>query len=316
MILAYLARRGVIFAVSLAVASVLVFVVCEVLPGDPAAVLLDVRATPESLAALRHQLGTDRPLLVRYLSWVGALLTGDFGISYVSQVDIATQLAERLEVTVSLVGLGMLLALVVAVPVGGLAALGHRRWYGTLFGGISQLGMAVPAFWAGIVLSFLFAAQLRLLPANGYVPLAEDPLGWAVHLILPTVSLALVQSALLTRYVRSAVLEVAAEDYVRTARAAGRTRLGALWHHGRRNAAIPVVTVLGLQLTTLLVGAIVVESVYTLPGLGLLLLQAVADRDLLVVQGVVIVLVAAVLAVNLLTDLAYLALDPRLRVRK
>lgn len=306
-------RRLLVFAVSLWAASVATFTLCAVLPGDPARVLLGMRATPEAVRALRAELGVDRPYLVQYLDWVTGLPFGRFGTSYVSKVDVGSQISERLGVTLSLVLAGMLLALVVAVPLGTLAAYGHRRVTGTLVSAISQVGMAVPAFWAGILLVFVFAVQLRVLPANGYTPFTENPLDWLRHLVLPAAALALVQGAVLSRYVRSAVLEVMREDFIRTARAVGRTTWSALLRHGLRNAAIPVLTVLGLQLTTLLVGAIVVESVFAFPGLGRMLLQAVAARDLLLVQGTVMVLVFFVLLVNLVVELLYVVVDPRLR---
>lgn len=312
-VLLRLVRSLVVFVASLTVASLVTFTLCAVLPGDPARILLGLQATPDAVARLRHQLGTDRPFVVRYLDWVSGLPAGDFGTSYVSHVSVGGQIAARLGVTLSLVVAGTLLALVVAVPVGTLAAVGHRRASGTVISALTQIGMAVPAFWAGILLVFVFAVKLRWLPANGYEPLGENPLQWLRHLVLPAVSLALVQGAVLSRYVRSAVLEVMREDFIRTARAVGRTRMSALLTHGLRNASVPVLTVLGLQLTTLLVGAIVVESVFALPGLGRMLLQAVASRDLLLVQGTVMVLVFFVLLVNLLVDVTYLAVDPRLR---
>lgn len=311
-----LARRTGVFVLSLLAASGLVFALCSVLPGDPASVLLGVQASPEAVQRLRGSLGVDRPLLVQYADWIGGLARGDFGVSYVSKVDVGTQIGERVGVTLSLVGVGMLLAMAVAIPAGTLAALGHRRPVGGVVSVLSQLGIAVPTFWAGTLLAYLFAVQLRVLPAGGYTPLGQDPADWARHLVLPAVALALVQGAVLTRYVRSAVLEVLGEDFMRTARAVGLTRAQAVRRHGLRNAAVPVVTVLGLQLTTLLVGAIVIESVFTLPGLGKMLLQAVADRDLLLVQGTVMVLVAAVLCVNYVVDLLYVAIDPRLRTAR
>lgn len=312
-VLLRLVRSLVVFVTSLVVASLVTFTLCAVLPGDPARILLGLQATPDAVARLQHQLGTDRPFVVQYLDWVRGLPAGDFGTSYVSHVSVGDQIGARLGVTLSLVVAGMLLALVVAVPLGTLAAVGHRRLGGTLVSALTQAGMAVPAFWAGILLVFVFAVKLRWLPANGYVPLGENPMQWLRHLVLPACSLALVQGAVLSRYVRSAVLEVMREDFIRTARAIGRTRMSALLTHGLRNASVPVLTVLGLQLTTLLVGAIVIESVFALPGLGRMLLQAVASRDLLLVQGTVMVLVFFVLLVNLLVDVTYLAVDPRLR---
>jgi peptide/nickel transport system permease protein len=308
--------RVAIFLLSLLLASVLIFVVCAALPGDIAQVILGQNATGESLAALRHSLGLDRPLLSRYLDWVGGMVTGDFGTSFFTRLPVADQIATRLAVTGWLVFFGMAVALLVAVPVGMIAAVRRRRLSGAVISGLSQLGLAVPAFWAGILAVFIFAVKLRWLPANGYVPLRQDPMQWAAHLVLPVLSLAVVQASVLTRYVRSAIVDVLEEDYIRTARAAGWTRLGALWRHGLRNASISVVTVLGLQLATLFVGAIVIESVFALPGLGQLLLDAVAQRDLMVVQGTVMVLVFAVLVVNTAVDLSYVALDPRIRTAR
>nr|WP_239579074.1 ABC transporter permease [Microlunatus panaciterrae] len=302
-----------IFAVSLALASVLVFAVCAALPGDIAQVILGQSATPEALAELRQRLGTDRPLAVRYLDWVGGMLTGNFGESYLTRLPVAAQIAERMAVTLWLVLFGMVLALLIAIPLGMLAAVRNRRLSGTLVSALSQVGLAVPAFWAGIMLVVLFAVRLGWLPANGYIPLLQDPGQWAAHLVLPVVSLAIVQSSVLVRYIRSAILDVLSEDYFRTARAVGWTRMRALVRHGLRNASLSVVTVLGLQLATLFVGAIVIEQVFTLPGLGQLLLAAVGQRDLVLVQGTVMVLVFVVLVINAAVDLSYLALDPRLR---
>ncbi len=306
-------KRIAVFAVSLAVASLLIFGVCAALPGDIAQVILGQNATPEALTELRRSLGLDRPLGVRYLDWVTSMLAGDFGTSALNRLSVSSQIAARLGVTGWLVLLGMLLALLVALPVGLFAAVRSRRLSGFVLSGLSQVGLAIPAFWAGIMLVFVFAVRLRWFPANGYVPLGQDPARWAAHLVLPVVSLAVVQASVLVRYVRSAILEVLSEDYIRTARAAGWTRLRALVRHGLRNASLSIVTVVGLQLATLLVGAIVIEQVFALPGLGALLLDAVAQRDLVVVQGTVMVLVFAVLVINALVDLSYLALDPRLR---
>ncbi|MQY02688.1 ABC transporter permease [Actinomadura macrotermitis] len=308
-----LLRRTAVLAASLAAASAAVFAACAVLPGDTATVLLGDHADPASVAALRHRLGTDRPLTAQYAGWAGALLRGDLGVSPVSRLPVAAQIGDRLEVTLSLALLGTLAAVALAVPLGVLAAAHHRRPLGAAASVLGQAGMAVPAFAAGILLAYVFAVRLRVLPAGGYVPFLADPGEWLRHLVLPALALGLVQGSVLSRYVRSAVLEVMREDFVRTVRAAGSTWWGALWRHGLRNAAVPVVTVLGLQIASVLAGAIVIESVFTLPGLGQLLLRAVAGRDLILVQGTVMVLVAAVLVVNYLTDLLYLLLDPRLR---
>ncbi|MEO3801652.1 ABC transporter permease [Nonomuraea sp. B1E8] len=309
----YLLKRLAVLLASTAVAAVAVFAFMALLPGDPAEIALGVNATPEAVAALREQFGTDRPPVAQFLDWSGGLLQGDFGTSYVTSSPIGPQIGDRLGVTAVLVLGGMAVALAVAVPLGTYAAVHHRDPLGAAISAASQVGIAIPAFLAGILLVFVFAVQAQVLPSGGYVPFAEDPGEWLRGLLLPWASLGLVQGAVLTRYVRSAVLDVMREDYLRTARAKGRGSTGALWRHGLRNASVPVVTVLGLQLATLLIGAVVVERVFVIPGLGDLLLNGVAGRDLLLVQGVVMVLVAAVLLINFVVDVAYHLLDPRLR---
>ncbi|WUJ71076.1 ABC transporter permease [Kribbella soli] len=312
MILRLIERTGV-FLVSLAVSSVLVFAFMAVLPGDPARVALGVNASDQAVAELRQQFGLDRPLPTQYFDWLGGLLHGDLGTSYVSKVAIGPQVFDRLQVTLWLLVAGMIIALVVAVPAGTVMAARHRKLSGLALSAVSQVGVAVPAFLAGILLIVVFAVKLGWLPANGWTPPAQDPGMFLKQLILPALALGLVQGAVLTRYVRSAVLDVLREDYLRTARAKGLRPFQALWRHGLRNAAVPVVTVLGLQLATLLIGAVVVERVFVIPGLGSLLLDGVSNRDLLLVQDVVMVLVLAVLLVNFIVDLLYVALDPRLR---
>ncbi|MFI5735306.1 ABC transporter permease [Kribbella sp. NPDC051587] len=312
MILRLIERTGVLL-VSLGVSSVLVFGFMAVLPGDPARVALGVNASDEAVAELRRQFGLDRSLPVQYFDWLGGLLRGDLGTSYVSKAAIGPQVFDRFQVTLLLVLAGMLIALVLAVPAGTVMAARHRRLSGVALSALSQVGVAVPAFLAGILLIMVFAVKLGWLPANGWTPPAQDPGMFLRQLLLPALSLGLVQGAVLTRYVRSAVLDVLREDYLRTARAKGLRPFPALWRHGLRNAAVPVVTVLGLQLATLLIGAVVVERVFVIPGLGSLLLDGVSQRDLILVQDVVMVLVVAVLLVNFLVDLLYVALDPRLR---
>jgi len=312
-IVAYLGKRLGIFAISLTGASLLVFAVCSALPGDVAAILLGEGATPEQIAALASQLGLDRPWLARYLEWVWGMLHGDFGTSYFTGLSVTDLMAPRIAVTLSVVIFALVLSIAVAVPVGMLAAIKRRRWQGFTVSAGAQLGMAVPAFWAGIVLVIVFAIQLRWLPANGYVPFTTSPASWFSHLILPACALAIVQAAVLTRYVRSAFIEVLSEDYYRTARAVGWRPFPALLRHGLRNAALALVTVIGLQLAGVLVGAIVIEQVFALPGLGSQLLDAVARRDLMVVQGIVMFLAAAVLVINFVVDLSYAWIDPRLR---
>ncbi len=307
-------RRTAALVASLVVSSMLVFVFMALLPGDPARVALGVNASDASVAQLRQQFGLDQPLVTQYLSWVGGFLRFDLGTSYVSKVAIAPQIVDRLQVTLWLVVCSMVLALVIAIPFGTVMALRQRRPSGLVLSALSQVGVAVPAFLAGILLVTVFAVKLQWLPANGWTPPNEDPVQFLRQLVLPVLALGLVQGAVLTRYVRSAILDVQREDYIRTARAKGLGPMRALRRHGFRNAAIPVVTVLALQLATLLIGAVVVERVFVIPGLGSLLLDQVSNRDLIFVQDIVMLLVLAVLLVNFVVDLLYLVIDPRLKV--
>jgi peptide/nickel transport system permease protein len=308
-------RLGIL-VLSLLVASALVFAVVNVLPGDPASVVLGTNATPEALRALREQMGLDRPGWERYLAWLAGMVHGDFGTSLLSRSPVAPEIAEKLSVSAPLAALASAIALAVSLPLGVLAGVRYRRLTGSLISALSLGGIAIPAFWFGLLLVTLFAIRLHVLPAGGFVPWSEDPTGALRSLLLPGLALGLIQGAVLTRYVRSAVVEVQREDYIRTARAKGLTRGQALRRHGLRNAAIPVVTVIGIQLTSLLVGAIVIENVFVLPGLGRLLFQAVGNRDLVLVQDLVVLLTSVVLVVNFLTDLSYRLLDPRIRAAR
>lgn len=301
------------FAGSLLLASLLIFAATNALPGDLANVLLGTNASAESVARMRTELGLDRPFMVRYLEWLGGVVTGDFGTSPVSRRSVWSLIAPRLEVSLWLVLFATIGSLLLALPVGTVAALRRRHLDGVALSAVSQVGLAVPAFWAGIWLVVVFAVQLRWLPAGGYVPWWESVGQWVLHLLLPVTALAIVQASVLSRYVRSAVIDVLHTDYFRTARAVGWGRIGALWRHGMRNISISLLTVVGLQIATLLVGAIIIEQVFALPGLGSRLLLAVSQRDLVVVQGIVLLLVWAVLAINFLVDVAYQFLDPRLR---
>ena len=298
---------------SLVVASVLVFAVVNILPGDVAVVMLGTSATPEALDTLRHQLGLDQPGWMRYLEWVGAMAHLDFGTSVLSHTEVGPLILQKLSVSGPLALAAAMLSAILALPLGVLAGVRYRHLSGALISTLSLGGIAVPAFWAGLLLVTVFAIQLRVLPASGFVDWTENPVGAIRSLLLPTLALGLVQGAVLTRYVRSAIIEVQREDFIRTARAKGLTRWQALRRHGFRNAAIPVVTVIGLQVSSLLVGAIVIENVFVLPGLGRLLFQSVGNRDLIVVQDLVLLVTAIVLVVNFLVDLTYRLLDPRIR---
>ncbi|MFC6145671.1 ABC transporter permease [Corynebacterium nasicanis] len=304
-----MARVLLRFLVSLFLASVVIFLLLRLVPGDPARVALGVTATDEAVAALAKQLGTDRPLIVQYLDWVGGLLTGNFGTSLASRQDITPLIIDRAQVSLLLCGMAMVLSLLIALPLGMWAARRDDR----VVSAAAQVGVAIPSFLTGILLVTVFAVHLGWVPANGWIPPGVDFGGFLQRVILPVVALTLVQAAILTRYVRSAVLEVLDREFIRTARSTGASMSEALWRHGLRNAALPVLTVAGLQLTSLIVGAVVIERVFLIPGLGSMLLDSVARRDLTVVQTIVMLLVVFTLTVNLIVDVTYRLIDPRIR---
>ena len=307
------ARRLVTFILTLLAASLVVFSVLELLPGDPAAVILGVNAREDTLEALRAELGIDRPVVERYLTWIGDLARGELGRSYTYDVPVAELVAERLEVSLPLAIIAILLSTAIALPTGAWAAAHRGKALDVGLMSLSQLGVAVPNFWFAILLILLFSVQLGWLPAGGFA--GWDAGVWPAlqSLLLPAVALALPQAAILARLTRSAVLEALREDYVRTARAKGLTHAAALRKHALPNALIPIVTIMGLQFSFLLAGTIIIENVFYLPGLGRLIFQAIAQRDLVVVRDLVVLLAGAVVLVNLIVDLLYLRLDPRLR---
>ena len=313
--LSLLIRRLIAALLTLVAAAAVIFVVLEVLPGDAAAVMLGTEVRPDTLAALRTELGLDRPAPERFLRWLVGLATGDLGLSYTYRVPVGSLIAERLAVTVPLALLAAVLAVCIALPAGVLAAARHDRPADVAIMIGSQIGLALPNFWFALLLVLLFSIGLGWLPAGGFPGWSAGVGTGLLSLLLPAVSLALPQAAILARITRSAVLDQAQEDYTRTARAKGLSRDATLWRHVLRNALIPVVTILGLQFSFLLAGAIIIENVFYLPGLGRLVFQAIAQRDLIVVKDVVMLLAALVVALNLLVDIAYLVIDPRLRVR-
>lgn len=285
----------------LAAASVLIFLLLRAVPGDPARIALGVTATEEAVAELAQRLGTDRPLIEQYFSWVGGLLTGDFGVSMSSGQNMTDTILERAGISLTLTLAAVVIALATAVPLG----IRLARRPGPVLEVLTQLGIAVPSFLVGILAVALFSVKLGWLPANGW--------GSLRHAILPVAALALVQGAILTRYVRSAVVDEMGKDYVRTGRAQGASIGEVLYGNVLRNAALPVLTVTGLQLSTMIVGAVVIERVFAIPGLGSLLVDAVGNRDLTTVQTVMMLLVAFTLLVNLAVDLLYAVIDPRVR---
>lgn len=313
--LAYALRRLLSLAASLAVASVVVFAAIEIVPGDPAAYMLGMNASPEAVAALRAQLGLDAGPVERYADWAAGMLRGDFGVSYTYRTPVAGMVADRLWVSLPLAVYALALSTLIALPVGVWAA--SRRGAAVDAGvmGATQLGVAVPNFWFAMLLVLVFAVNLRWFSAGGFPGWSEGVRAGLKALTLPAIALALPQASILARVMRSALIETLGDDYVRTARAKGLTRGQALRRHALRNALIPVLTILGLQFSFLLAGAIIIENVFFLPGLGRLVFQAIAARDLIVVESVVMLLVFAVILVTFAVDLAYAAVDPRLRRR-
>ena len=314
----FLIKRIATLIATLLAASLLVFGVLEVLPGNAAQLLMGPDAAPEAVAALAEKLGLNDSALKRYGAWMaGLLLRGDMGLSYAYSTPVAELIAERLALTVPLALIAMSLTTVIALSAGVYAAARHNKAGDVGMMAMSQLGIAVPNFWFAILLILLFAVQLQWLPAGGFPGWREAEGGGVLPalqaLLLPAVALAVVQAAILARITRSAMLEVLREDFVRTARAKGLSRRGALWGHALRNAMIPVLTVMGLQFANLLAGTIVVENVFYLPGLGRLIFQAIANRDLIVVRNAVLLLAVMVIVVNFVVDVLYAWIDPRIK---
>lgn len=311
----YLLKRFATFAATLAVASLLVFAVLELLPGNVAQVILGDTATPESLAALEQKLGLDRPAAERYLVWIGGLLRGQTALSHAYDTPTAELIAERLQVTLPLAAISMALTVALALALGIHAAAHHGRPGDVGVMAVSQVGIAIPNFWLAILLILLFAVHLQWVGAGGFPGWREDDGGGLAAglaaLLLPAVSLAAVQAAILARMTRSAVLEVMREDFVRTARAKGLTRRATLWRHVLRNALIPVVTLIGLQAGYLLGGAVVTETIFSYPGIGRLAVGAILSSDFPLAQGTILVLALGFIIINMIVDMLYAILDPR-----
>jgi peptide/nickel transport system permease protein len=310
----FLLRRTIGFVLTLLTVSVVVFAVMNVLPGDPALTILGLEASDDAINALRVKLGLNEPVFTRYINWVLNALNGDFGESHSFGVPVSGLILERISMTVSLAVFGMLLTIVIALSLGVGAAANHQKFgdWGVMF--FSQLGIAVPAFWLSILLVILFAVKLRWLPPGGF-PGWGDPLLAIKSLILPTIALALVQSAVLARVTRSSALEVMRLDYIRTAKASGFSRKRILWRHVLPNALVPIVTIVGMQFAAVVTGTIVIENVFYLPGLGRLIFQSIANRDLPTVQALVMMFAVIVVTANFIVDLLYSVIDPRLRER-
>lgn len=310
--LSFALRRLGVLAATLIVASLIVFAALEALPGNAAQTMLGAGATPEAVAALASRLGLDQPIPARYLAWIGGALRGDLGLSYAYNSPIAALIGERLAVTLPLAGLAMLVASAVALGAGVYAVERRGRAGDAAVMALSQFGLAIPNFWLAIVLVLIFSVHWRWLPSGGF-PGWADPAKALRALVLPALALGLVQAAILTRVTRSALVEAMNEDFMRTARAKGLSRRAALWRHALPNAAPPILVIAGLQFSSLIAGAVVVENVFVLPGLGRLIAQSIANRDVLVVENCVMLLAGLVILVNAMVDMAAAAIDPRLR---
>jgi peptide/nickel transport system permease protein len=313
--LRYLLSRLLSLAASLAVASVVIFAVVEVIPGDPASFMLGLNAEPETVAALRRELGLEGSVVERYFAWVGGMLTGDFGVSYTYRVPVAELVAARLWVSLPLTVYALALTILIAFPVGLLAAANRGRAADVAVMGTTQLGIAVPNFWFAMLLVLVFAIWLQWFSAGGFPGWENGVWAGLKALTLPAIALALPQASILARVMRSAVIETLSQDYIRTARAKGLSQRQTVVGHALRNALIPVMTIIGLQFSFLLAGAIIIENVFFLPGLGRLIFQGITQRDLIVVESVTMLLVFAVILVTFLVDVAYAVIDPRLRHR-
>ena len=306
-------KRLITLLATLAAASVVVFLVLDILPGNAAQILMGPDASPEAVAALASRLGLDQPAWERYLLWITGLLRGDMGLSYAYSTPVSELVLERLALTVPLALMAMALTTVLAVAAGLYAASHHNKLGDVGVMGLAQVGIAIPNFWFAILLILLFSVHLQWFPAGGFDGWDEGIVQGITSLLLPAIALAVVQAAILARITRSAVLEVLREDFVRTARAKGLSQRATLWRHVLRNAMVPIITVMGMQFSELLAGTIVVENVFYLPGLGRLIFQSIANRDLIVVRNCVMLLAAMVVIVNFVVDMLYAVVDPRIK---
>ncbi len=310
----FVARRVLYSLIVLLGVTVVVFALVHLVPGDPVRIALGTRYTPEAYEALRSASGLDRPILSQFFGYVGSALTGDLGVSFRNGDPVTVTLMERLPATLSLAAAGIVIAALIALPAGTYSALREGRLSDAIVRVTSQFGVSIPDFWLGILLIGLFSTTLGWLPTSGYRPLFTDPAGWLSHIILPGLTVGVVAAAIMTRYVRAAVLDVAAMGYVRTARSKGLSPRVVTFRHTVRNALVPILTITGIQLATLLGGVIVVEVVFAWPGLGRLVYNAVAARDYPVIQGAVLLIAALFLAINLIVDVLYAVVDPRIRL--
>ncbi len=311
--LAFAVRRFFTALVSVWLASLVVFSAIVAIPGDPAEIILGLNSSPEARAALRTKLGLDVPAPQRYVAWLGGVLRGDFGESLNYQQPVAKLIGGRLKVSVPLSLGAAILATLLAIPLGILAAVRRGTFVDPLVVALSQLGAAIPGFWLGLLFILYFAVELRLFPAGGFTPFATDPAKWFRSLVLPMLALGLGQAAVMVRMTRAAMLEVLDQDFVRTARAKGLGQRSVVLKHALRNAMVTIITILGLSLTNVFIGSIVIEQVFALPGMGRLAITAIGTRDFPLLQGEILVYAATIVFLGFLVDLSYGLLDPRIR---
>jgi peptide/nickel transport system permease protein len=311
--LAYIGKRLLATIPVMAIVAIFVFALLRLTPGDPAAIIAGSAATSEDVAGIRLKLGLDQPIVTQFFVWLGNMASGDFGESFFFKKSVASLVADRIEPTLMLSLTTMALSILIAVPLGVLAAYRQGTWIDRVVMGFSVLGFSVPVFVIGYVLIYVFAIELNWLPVQGYQPLREGLWGCLVRLVLPSLTLSVIYIALIARITRTSVLEVLGEDYIRTARAKGLTDRVVLMRHALRNAAVPIVTVIGIGIALLIGGVVVTESVFSIPGLGRLTVDAVLARDYPTVQAVILLFSFVYVLINLLVDVSYTALDPRIR---
>ena len=313
--LRYTLKRLLSLGLSLLAASVVIFVAIEVVPGDPASYMLGINAQPDTVAALREELGLNVSDMTRYISWITGMMTGDFGTSYTYRTPVVDMIGDRIMISLPLAIYALTLSTLIAFPAGILAASRRGSVADVSVMGVTQLGVAVPNFWFAMLLVLVFSINLRWFSAGGFPGWDKGLFVGLKALTLPAIALALPQASILARVMRSSLIDTMSEDFIRTARAKGLSKRQALWRHALRNAMIPVLTIIGLQFSFLMAGAIIIENVFFLPGLGRLVFQSISQRDLIVVESVVMLLVFAVVLVTFIVDIAYAAVDPRLRRR-
>ncbi|WP_210484711.1 ABC transporter permease [Microvirga antarctica] len=310
----FLVKRLVGSFVVLVLVSLMAFAIIWLVPGDPTSAFLDTGATPDQIASLRQQLGLDRPMAVQMLEWYGRIVQGDLGHSILLNRSVTAAIIERLPVTLSLAGLALVFAVVLGVLAGIVAAVHHNKWPDQVVMTLALFGLSVPDFWLGIMLILLFAVKLGFFPTGGYVPFSEDIVGWARAIIMPAMTLAVIQVGFVARMTRASMLEILNQDFIRTADAKGLKRAEIMLRHGLPNALIPILTVGGIVAGALLGGAVIIEQVFSIPGVGRLIIGGILSRDYPVIQGGLLFLAVIYLSVNLVVDILYAVADPRVRL--